>query len=274
MVRLFCESWRTLLVVIDEFLWRSSRQDQKWMKLHRIVSAVPIALILNLAQAGPPFVTEDPEPPPPGGWEINVPFILERTPGSTEMDAPLFDLNYGLPNVQLKLELPIGVIHEDNNGTTAGLSDLLVGVKWRFLNNERSQFQVGTYPQVLLPTGNHARGLGEGRTAFALPLMAQKSWEKWTVYGNIGSWWKGAHEARNYFYAGAVLEGEINERLELGLELFGNSPKEHGGRSELAFNVGGMWKLTEHLNLLFSGGRDIVGDTHAMAYVGLQVLTK
>jgi hypothetical protein len=24
----------------------------------------------------------------------------------------------------------------------------------------------------------------------------------------------------------------------------------------------------------FSGGRDIVGDTHAMAYVGLQVLTK
>jgi hypothetical protein len=56
--------------------------------------------------------------------------------------------------------------------------------------------------------------------------------------------------------------------------LFGNSPKEHGGRSDLAFNVGGALKLSTHVNLLFYSGRDIVGDTHAMAYIGLQVLTK
>jgi hypothetical protein len=71
-----------------------------------------------------------------------------------------------------------------------------------------------------------------------------------------------------------VLEREINERLTLGVELFGNSPKERGSRSEMAFNVGGSWKLNEHVNLLFAGGRDVVGDTNAMAYVGLQILTK
>ena len=53
----------------------------------------------SAAQAGSPFVTDDPRPHPVGGWEINVPFILERTPGRTEMNAPLFNLNYGLPNV-------------------------------------------------------------------------------------------------------------------------------------------------------------------------------
>jgi len=58
------------------------------------------------------------------------------------------------------------------------------------------------------------------------------------------------------------------------VELFGNSPIERGGRSDVAFNIGGAWRLREHLNLLFSGGRDIVGDTHAMAYIGLQLLTK
>ena len=58
----------------------------------------------HFPQTGPPSVTDDdPEPPPPGGWEINVPFIPERTPDATEMDSPLFDLNYGLPNIQLKL---------------------------------------------------------------------------------------------------------------------------------------------------------------------------
>jgi hypothetical protein len=244
------------------------------MKVWSALIAVSCLVASPSVQSGPPYVTDDPEPPPLGGWEINIPFIVERVPGETGMDAPLFDFNYGLPNVQLKLEFPIEVIQENDSGTTEGVGDLLLGVKWRFLNNEQSQFQLGTYPQVLVPTGNHARGLGEGRTAFVLPLLAQKSWEKWTLYGNVGYWWRGAREARNYFYAGAVLEREINKRLELGVELFGNSPKEHGGSPELAFNLGGTWRLTRHLNLLFSGGRDIVGDTHAMAYVGLQLLTK
>jgi hypothetical protein len=125
-----------------------------------------------------------------------------------------------------------------------------------------------------LPTGDEARDLGEGRPAFVLPLLAQKSWDKWTLYGNVGFWWQTAAETRNYFYAGAVLEREINERLTLGAELFGNSPKERGGRCDIAFNVGGIWKLNKKVNLLFTGGRDVVGNTHAMAYVGLQFLTK
>jgi hypothetical protein len=229
------------------------------------------SLIIAPIQAGPPFVTDDPEPPPPGGWEINVPFILERTPGKTEMDAPLFDLNYGLPNVQLKLEIPVAIV---DDATTAGPGDLLIGVKWRFFNHEQAQVQLGVYPQLLLPSGDESRGLSEGGTALVLPLLAQKNWGKWIVYGNIGYWWQTAAETLNYFYAGAVLERDFNERLTLGVELFGHSPKEHGANSDVAFNVGGTWKLSEHLNLLFAGGRDIVGDRHAMAYIGLQFLTK
>jgi len=244
------------------------------MKVRCITFANATFLAIGLAQAGPPFVTDDPEPPPPGEWEINVPFILERTPGKTKMEAPLLDLNYGLPNVQLKAEFPIKILDEDRDGAAAGAGDLLLGVKWRFLNDHESRLQVGTYPQLMLPTGDRARGLGEGRPAFLLPLMAQKDWEKWTLYGNAGYWWQTAAEARNYAYAGVVLEHEINARLALGGELFGNSPKERGGRSDVAFNLGGTWKFNDHLNLLFTGGRDIVGDTRAMAYIGLQLLTK
>ena len=75
------------------------------MKIRGIILGIGLLLAINSAQADPPFVREDPEPPPPDGWEINIPFIVERTPGRTEMDAPLFDLNYGLPEVQLKLFL-------------------------------------------------------------------------------------------------------------------------------------------------------------------------
>jgi hypothetical protein len=96
------------------------------MKLHRIASPVAVALVINLAQAGPPFVTDDPEPPPPRGWEINVPFIIEHASGTTEMDAPLFDLNYGLPEIQLKLELPIRIAHTNSNETTAARSEVSI----------------------------------------------------------------------------------------------------------------------------------------------------
>src|SRR5438552_10220242 len=99
------------------------------MKLCCAAVSIACLLAIDFTRAGPPFVTDDPEPPPPGGWEINIPFILERTPGRTEMDAPLFDLNYGLPNVQLKLEIPIAIAHNDGDGTRAGAGDLLIGVK-------------------------------------------------------------------------------------------------------------------------------------------------
>jgi hypothetical protein len=246
----------------------------KWIKLCCATAGIGWLLTFDSIQAGPPFVTDDPETPPPGGWEINVPFILEHAPGTTEMDVPLFDLNYGLPDIQLKLELPIEVIHENNNGTHAGMGDALVGVKWRFLHAEQSQLQLGIYPQVLAPTGDRARGLGQGQPAYLLPLLAQKSWGKWTVYSEVAYWWQTAPATRDYVYAGVVLEREINDRLTIGVEFFGNSPKERGANSDFALNVGGAWKLSTHLYLLFAGGRDIVGDTHAMAYIGLQVLTK
>jgi hypothetical protein len=152
----------------------------------------------STAQSGPPFVTDDPETPPPGGWEINVPFILERTPGRTEMNAPLFDLNYGLPNLQLKLEIPVEVVRDDHRGTAAGPGDLLLGVKWRFFADEKSQIQLGVYPQALLATGDHEHDLGDGHPAYVLPLLAQKSWDKWTLYGNVGYWWQTAAGKRDY----------------------------------------------------------------------------
>lgn len=238
-----------------------------------MVVASCLFALANMAEGGPPFVTDDPEPPPPGGWEINIPFTIEHTGRGTEMDAPLFDLNYGLPNLQLKLEVPVRIVQQQGS-KAVGLGDLLLGIKWRFLADEKSQMQLGVYPQVLLPTGNQRRGLGEGQAAYILPFLVQKGWEKWTLYGNVGYWWQTAAERRNFWYGGAVLERELNERLTLGVELFGNTPQEREGRAEVAFDLGGKWKLNEHLNLLCTGGRDIVGNARVIAYVGLQFLTK
>ena len=91
--------------------------------------AVCWLVLTETSKAGPPFVTDDPEVPPVGGWEINVPFTLNRTPGSTQMNAPLLDMNYGLPQLQIEFDIPIAVSSDDRKGTNAGLGDLLYGIK-------------------------------------------------------------------------------------------------------------------------------------------------
>jgi hypothetical protein len=42
------------------------------MNLHRTIVGISALLAIHPAQVGPPFVRDDPEPPPPGGWEINI----------------------------------------------------------------------------------------------------------------------------------------------------------------------------------------------------------
>ena len=64
--------------------------------------------------------------------EVRVEFSAAARADSA---APLFDLNYGLPDAQLKLEIPVEVIHEDHAGTAVGPGDLLSGMKWRFFED-------------------------------------------------------------------------------------------------------------------------------------------
>ena len=141
------------------------------MKVRGLIFGIGLLLALASTQAGPQLLPTIQSRLHPAGWEINTPFFLERTPGETEMDSPLFDLNYGLPNVQLKLEIPISVVHDDGDGTRAGAGDLLVGM--RFLNNEQSKFQLGVCPRVLLPTRDRAR-TRRGSVCVSFPCGAQK----------------------------------------------------------------------------------------------------
>jgi hypothetical protein len=230
-------------------------------------------VLVGTAEAGPPFVTDDPEVPPVGGWEINIPFTLNRTPGSSQMQTPLLDMNYGLPQLQIEFDIPVAVSSGPKR-TTAGLGDLLYGIKWRFFEDEKTQTQVAIYPQMFAPTGNYRERLGGGRPNYILPLLAEKSWDKWTLYGNVGYRLQTALSERNYWYAGSVLQRDITDRLNLGVELFGNTATVSNGRPDIAFNLGGSFKFEEHLNFIFAAGRDVVGDTHAMFYMGLQIVTR
>jgi hypothetical protein len=132
---------------------------------------------------------------------------------------------------------------------------------------------MGIYPQVRLPTGNSRRGLGEGRASYFLPLVAQKSWGKLTVYGDAGYVVQVRETSPNFWYWGAVFLYELSEKVELGGEIFGNTAKEAGGHSTVSFNGGGQWEIRGGYNLLFFAGHSLWGEPTTMIYLGLQILT-
>jgi len=225
------------------------------------------------AQAGPPFVTDDPETPPLHGWEINIPLSLEHETGESVIEAPVLDINYGLAsNVQLMVEFAF--LHSTPGGsrTEHGLSDTGVGVKWRFVEESPGAPQIAVYPKVVIPTGDSRRGLGEGKASWVLPLVAQKSWGAWTVFGNLGGVLQNRPGSRDFWFQGVTVVREVAPNVELGIEEYGNSPTDLDEPSSLGFNAGGAWTVGKAVNVLFSAGRTFQGEAATTAYLGIQLL--
>jgi len=79
-----------------------TRRDQR--RVDRVcMTCVRIAAILALsrppgpawAQGGPPMVTDDPDTPGNGNWEINLATSGSHSSGRWEIAAPDADINYG-----------------------------------------------------------------------------------------------------------------------------------------------------------------------------------
>ena len=102
-----------------------------------------------VAQGGPPLITDDPETPGNGHWEINVAWTLSQKQNRRLFGIPLLDVNYGFgEHVQLKAEVPWLVLQERRGGTQAGIGSANFGVKWRFVDKDRHGFAMSTYPQL------------------------------------------------------------------------------------------------------------------------------
>jgi hypothetical protein len=121
------------------------------------------AISCGRAFAGsPPLITDDPETPGYHGWEINITSSCEHAGGAIGMENPLFDINYGLTSDRDQLKVEFAVVSLDPEGhdeTESGISDLLVGYKYRFLDEKDtcSGWMASIYPQVSCPTGDAQR---------------------------------------------------------------------------------------------------------------------
>lgn len=252
----------------------------------RDVRAVVVVLVLSawtggspFVFGGPPLITDDPETPGRGEWEINVSHNIERSKDTFLMETPLFDINYGLlENDQWKIEFPVVYLDSDEAGSHWGMGDLLLGWKYRFLEEDTHRFMASVYPQLLVPTGHEGLGLGGGRVEALFPMQVGKHFfrEKVFVYGEIGyNVVLGAPEANRWRYGLAAAWG-ATERLELMAEVGGLVFPSGGEPDDTFFNVGFKHDITKRASLIAAFGRSFHhagrGTPDLLTYVGLQIM--
>jgi hypothetical protein len=219
--------------------------------------------------AGPPFLTDDPQPTDYQHWENYFFASGDHERGGYTIEGPAAELDYGaFPDTQLSLTASLTSVG-GNTPHTSGFGDVELGVKYRFVHETNGWPQIAFYPAVFLPTGNAAHGLGNGRAIFRLPLWLQKSWGPWTTYGGGGATLNSAPGERNFGFAGWLLQRDLGERLTLGGEFYAQGRDADDDRGFVAFNFGGSCKLTDHFSLLTSAGHSLTGQVHTFWYFAL-----
>lgn len=223
------------------------------------------------AWAGPPFLTDDPEPTETGHWEIYAPLFEAEGRGVDFNGSIGAEINYGAANdVQLTLGLPVAFAH-DQSGYQWGAGDLAASVKYRFYHDEAAGLQIAVFPGVTLPTAS--KGLGAGRVTALLPIWAQQDLGKWSVFGGGGYAINPGAGNRDYWTGGIAVTRRFGERLLIGVEGDRHGADVIGGRAATSLGLGAIYDLPGPLRLLASGGPTFGDDGtrsfHAFAAVGV-----
>jgi hypothetical protein len=220
------------------------------------------------AIAGPPYLTDDPEPVELRHWEVYAASQWSVTRGAANGTAPHVEVNYGaLPGLQLHVIVPAALAVKSGEPTRYGLGDVELGVKYRFLDEGERRPQVGTFPLVELPTGSAARGLGFGTVQVFLPIWVQKSFGRWTTYGGGGVLLaSGEHDG----VAGWLVQRGLWDNVTLGTEAFLTVPLR-GGSPEIRINLGLVVDFSTLQHLLLSGGPAVGPEAGGQGYCAYQL---
>lgn len=238
----------------------------------RLILFVAVLVMGASAYAGPPFVTDDPEPVDYQHWEFYVASMHSKFDGDWSGTAPHFELNYGvIPNVQLHTIIPLAYDVPPQGAAHYGLGDVEVGSKIRFLQDTNWVPETAIFPLLELPTGSASDALGNGHLQAFLPLWLQKTWGTWTVYGGGGYGINSFSGSGNWWFYGVVLQKQVLPNLAIGAEIYHQTDYETDFPNlGTAFNIGTTYDLTDHYHLLFSAGSTIHGHIDFQCYAAFQ----
>ena len=233
-----------------------------------------VASVARIAfgQGGPPMITDDPGTPGNGKWENNFAIIFEHRPNETSIDVPEIDLNYGVgEHIQLTLQNAPVLLKRSDHGLIGGLSSTEAAVKWRFLDESTSGFDMSMFPRVIFNIGESSvrRGLAEDGTRFQIPFQAAKAFGRLHLDAEFGP--RASTVGRSEWLYGVVCGFDVTKQTMLMTELHDES-RMNFTRDVLTLNFGLRHEFTENYILIVSMGHELRSPepTALIGYFGMQ----
>jgi hypothetical protein len=213
------------------------------------------------AVAGPPYLSDDPEPTDFHHFEIYTFSSGTVTRDGTSGEAGI-DFNYGAaPNLQLTAVLPAGYDFSASNPAMGGISNIELAAKYRFLTQDTVGVDVAIFPRVLLRSASSA--VGEQHASLLVPLWLEKDWGQWSAFGGGGCEINRGGDSQNFCLMGVAVTRQFTPKLQVGIEIFHQTPDTLGGEATTSSGIGVRYDLNDNVHLLGYLGRGLqnVGQT-------------
>ncbi|RDS83496.1 hypothetical protein DWU98_03895 [Dyella monticola] len=230
------------------------------------------------AFAGPPYLTDDPEPTDLSKWEIYSYGLGTLFYRGGDWESGL-DINYGgAKNLQLSVVIADDYSNQNNQPAHVGMPNTELGLKYRFLQQSDGSWipDVSLFPKIELPSAN--KYFGSTKPGFSLPLWAQKDFGPWSLFGGGGWTFNPGPGNHNYSFGGVGLTRQVTDNLSLGVEAYYQTASEVGVLAEgaidthagLAFRLGASWKFAPKWSLIGSAG-PLIGQHSSIGDSGFYV---
>ena len=229
-----------------------------------------VAAVVRVAcgQGGPPMITDDPSTPGNGKWENNLAIAFEHRPDETAYDVPAIDLNYGVgEHIQLTLQTAPVLVKRSGHGLIGGMGGTEAAVKWRFVDQATSGFDMSMFTRVIFNVGESSvrRGLAEDGTRFQIPFQTAKTFGRLHVDAEFGP--RASTVGRSEWLYGIVCGFDVAKPTMLMAEVHGTS-RINFTRDVLTLNFGLRHEFTETYILILSMGHEIRSPDKPTALIG------
>ncbi len=221
------------------------------------------------------MITDDPGTPGNRKWEINLAVAFEHRPNETSFDVPAIDLNYGVgEHIQLTLQGGPALLKRSRHGAVGGLGGTEAAVKWRFLDEDNSGFDVSMFPRVLFNVlqSSVRRGLAQDGTRFQIPFQVARKFGRFRADAEFGP--LASTVGRSEWLYGFVAGVDVAKTTMLMAELHGTSRMSFA-QQVLTVNFGLRHELSQTCILIASAGHEIRNPDQALGligYFGVQLL--
>jgi hypothetical protein len=222
----------------------------------RLCGALLLFLTMPLpALAGPPYVTDDPAPTDKGHFEIYAFDAGTSARDGADGQAGI-DFNYGgADDLQLTAVLPLDYEKPRHNGLLAGVGNIELAAKYRFLHQEDVGWDVAVFPRLFLPAAS-AR-VGDHHAALLIPVWIGRSFGDWNTFGGGGCALNNGDGSKDYCLAGWALTRNILSNLNVGAEIYHRTADTRDGKTMTGASVGAVYDLSTNYHLMASWGPGI-----------------